>query len=138
MKLGIAEILTLADEAKTIEEKRDIFVKHFSPQLMSVIKHALDPTIEFLLPEGHINYILNPMMDQQNMLYVEARRLYIFVKGGNPHLSDDKRFKLFQGFLSNLSPDDAELMMHVKDKRLPYPTLTKDVIEQIFPNIFKE
>ncbi len=135
MKLGIAEILTLADEAKTVEEKAEIFLKHFSNQLMSVIKHALDPNIEFLLPEGHINYIINPLLDQQNMLYVEERRLYLFVKGGHPTLTQEKRLKLFQSFLSNLAPEDAELMMHVKDKRLPYPTLTRDVIMQIFPNL---
>jgi hypothetical protein len=69
------------------------------------------------------------------MLYAEARRMYLFVKGGHPTLTQEKREKLFHDFLSNLSVDDAELMMCVKDKYLPYPTLTEDVIREIFPSL---
>jgi len=141
IRLGIAEILERADYAGTIEEKTAILHKHATPQLLEIIRVALDPTIKFLLPEGTIEYKPNPLVDCQNQLYMETRKLYLFIEGAlnaPPGLTNKKRLQLFTNLLCNLDPQDAELMMHVKDKRLPYYTLTREVIDEIFPGLISK
>ena len=135
MKLGIAEILKKADQASTIEEKREIFIRNISQQLIDILRYVFDPKIKFLLPEGAMQYRPNQLLDCENVLYTETRRLYLFVEGGHPTLTQPKRERLFRAVLENVGSDDAELLIHVKDKKLPYPTLTKDVVLRIFPNL---
>jgi hypothetical protein len=87
------------------------------------------------LPEGKVKYIPNQLFDLENILYTETRKFYLFVEGGHPTLTQDKRERLFRAMLENVGSEDAELLIHVKDKKLPYPTLTKDVVLRIFPNL---
>ena len=74
-------------------------------------------------------------MDQQNILYSEYRRLYLFTKNGNPNLKQIRRESLFIELLESVDKDDAKLLLHMKDKNLPYPGVTKDIINKAFPGL---
>lgn len=138
MKLAIAEILEQVDVAATSQDKRELLQKHDSPTLRTVLRHAFDTKIKFLLPEGRIEFKPSGLVDLEHMLYNEGRKLYLFVEGGHPTLTDEKRLKLFQVFLGNLSPKEVELMMMVKDKKLPYASITKQLVRSAFPDIFRK
>ena len=125
MKLGISEILEMADKAETDEHRKEILLNHNSRVLQSILKHAFCPSIKFILPKGKYEYQKNQLVDLEHLLYSEARILYLFVEGGNPALTEDKRKKLFVRLLENVAPADAELLLKVKDKRLPFKTKTK-------------
>lgn len=138
MKLSIAEILEQADVCETTQGKLDILRKNDSAVLRKVLNCAFDTKVKFLLPEGPIEYTPSRLVDLEHMLYVEGRKLYLFLEGGHPTLTDEKRLKLFRVFLENLSPKEAVLMMHVKDKKLPYATITKQLVRHAFPDIFRK
>ncbi len=137
-RLGINEILSRADSALTKEEKISILREHDSKVLRSILFHVFDPKIKFLLPKGKMDYRPNEMVDNQNILYMEAKRLYLFVEGGHLTLNQKRREDLFMMFLENLDQDDAELMLSIKDKIMPYKSITLKLVREAFPDFLTE
>jgi len=138
MRLGIAEILKLVNQAPSREEKIEILKINDSAVLKTILKYALDPKIEWELPKGKVPYEPNPYVDQQGNLYTEARRLYLFVKGGHPTLKQMKREILFIQFLEGLDAEDAKVIVAAKDKKLPVKGLTVKLVNKAFPGLIEE
>jgi len=137
MHLGISEILKKADEAPTKEDKIRVLHENHSLVLKMILAYAFDPDIKFLLPPGPVDYRPNDLPDNQNILYIEARRLYLFIEGGHPTLKQDKREALFAMFLESLDAADAELMVAVKDKTLPYKSIDWALVQAAYPDFKK-
>lgn len=137
MTLSISEILKHASKLKKKEEKITYLRNNYSTPLMQVIQFALHPDVKVLLPEGPAPYKKSQLGDESHgMLLSEARKLYLFVENGNPSLNQKKRETLFINMLESIHPDDAELLVAAKDKKLPYKGLTKDLFEEAYPGIF--
>lgn len=137
-KLGIAEIIKLASEQKSKQEKINILKQHSSDALLRILKCAYCPSIKFVLPEGTPPYKENQFDDCQPMLYQEVRRMYLFIEGGNSDLTKLKREQLFIGLLESLDKDDAKLLCSVKDKKLPYKAITAQIVKDAFPGLIQE
>jgi hypothetical protein len=135
MKLGIAEILKKASEITDENQRIKWLRQNNSVALESMLRGAYDPKIVWLLPEGAPPYKTNDLVDQQHRLYTEARKLYLFIEGGNPNLKQLRREALFIELLETLDPEDAKLLLSVKEKHIPYPGVTKEVVAKAFPNI---
>ena len=133
MRLGIAEVLKQVSEQKTKEEKINVFRKNDSSALRTVLKYALDPAVKWALPAGAPPYKPAPYLDQQAMLYNEARRLYLFIEGGNPNLTPLKRETLFIGLLESIDPEDAKVLLAAKDKKLK--GVTAAIVNEAFPGL---
>jgi len=138
MRLGIAEILEKISKTEKKEEKLELLRKHDSSAIRTVLKYALDPEIKWALPEGTPPYKECQYLDQENMLYSEARRLYLFVEGGNPNLNKFKREALFIGLLESLAPADAKLLCSAKDKKLPYKGINIKLVNEAYPGLINE
>lgn len=136
MKLGIAEILKKASEAKKKTDRINILRQHDSVPLRSILKAAFDPNIKFLLPEGTPPYKKSDSFEGQGMLYSEARKLYLFIEGGHNNLTPLKRQTLFINMLESIDKDDAELLVAVKDKTIPYKGITEKLVKEAFPGLF--
>lgn len=137
MKLGLAEILKKASEFDKKQDKIDWLNKWDCVALRNILKLAYDPRIKFLLPEGAPPYKANDLPDLQNVLYSELRKMYLFLDGGHPTLKQVRREYLFVQLLENLDKQDAELVIAVKDKKLPYKGITKKFVEEMFPGLLE-
>ena len=136
MKLGIYEVLKLASEQKTKAQKIEVLRKHNTPCLQTILIGAYDDGVVWLLPETDPPYKPNDLVDQQNIIYTEIRKLYLFVKGGNDTLAQSKREKIFIDFLESIDKDDAKVILSIKNKKLPFKNLTKSLIIEAFPESF--
>jgi len=141
MKKGISEILKEADAAKSEKDKIDILKKWESDTLKILLRLAHDPSAKWLLPEGDPPFkATDAANDVQGRLYTELRRFYLFVEGGNPpapEMPNHKREKLFIELLESIDPDDARLVLAIKEKNLTkiYKTVKPEVINQAFPGL---
>ena len=134
MKLGIAEIVEQTSKLNSKQDQVNFLRKNDSVPLRIVLKNALDPEIKFALPEGDPPFKTSELPDSHGMLYSEARRLYLFIEGGNLNLSKLKRETLFIQILEAVDPKDAKLLVHMKDKKLPY-NVSYDTVEEAFPGL---
>ncbi len=138
MKLSISEILKKASEIKDENTRIDWLRQNNSLLMETVLRGAFDPTIKWLLPEGNPPYKPNDLVDQQHRFYTECRKLYLFIEGGNPDLKQIRREQLFVELLETLDPEDSKLLLAIKDKHLPYPGVTVEVVKKAFPGIIQE
>lgn len=139
MKEGIAEALMRIAKMDSRQEKINALRKDHSKPMEIMINSFFNPRVRFVLPEGDPPYKPQPKeMDLQHVLMNQIRKLTIFVEGGQyPNLTNFKRETLFVEFLENLDPDDAKLMLAVKDKKFPYKGIDKDIFYDAWPNLAK-
>lgn len=136
MKEGIAEILQKVSKQKTKKDKMSMLLKlkDSTPHIFTILKYIFKQSILWDLPEGNPPYKPQPKeADLQNVLYSDFRRVKIFMKGEYPQMKPMKREILFIEFLESLDPDDAKLIISMKDKKSPYKGLTKKLICDTYP-----
>ena len=140
MKLpSISTILKEASEIKDRKKRIQFLRSHHPNKLMlTLLKYVYDPSIKFALPPGEPPFKKSEAIDQENMLYNEMRRFYLFLEGGNPDLSNLRRETLFIQLLESIDPDDARLLCAVKDKKMPYKGITEKLVREAFPKLLPE
>ena len=101
----MSEIATKINNAKDKPRKLKILKENDSVALRQVLKGAFDPSIEWLLPKGDVPFRRNeaPIGTDHTLLSQEAKRLYLFTKGGDNSLSNTKRETIFIQLLEGLS-----------------------------------
>ena len=84
-----SEILEKVAKLKTKKEKVAFLQRYNTDALRMVIKSSFDPKIEWDLPEGSVPFMPNeaPEGTEHTMLITEARKLFHFIKGGNPKIT---------------------------------------------------
>lgn len=134
MRLSILEILRKADAVPDKADKVRFLQQHATDPLKMVLRYALDPDIEWLLPPGEPPYVPSPeLKGDENVLQMEVKRFYLFVKGGHPNLKQRRREELFVNMLEAVTPSEAKFLVAIKDKEFPFKTLTESVINAAFP-----
>ena len=131
-----SEIATKINNAKDKPRKLKVLQEHDSVSLRQVLKGAFDPSIEWLLPKGDVPYTVNdaPIGTEHTLLSQEAKRLYLFTKGGDNTLSSTKRETLFIQMLEGLSAEEAEFLATVVNKRVnnEYKGFTANLVKEAF------
>ena len=135
MKLSISEILEKTTELKSKNDKINFLRSNWSKPLQDVLVACFDPNIKFLLPEGPVPYTPSSHIESHGLLYGRTREFYLFVEGGKPELKQPKREMLFISLLESLDPKDAALVVAIKDKVMPYKSITKKLISEAFPEV---
>ncbi len=134
--LLFSEVLDKVHKAKTKDQKVKILREHNSPALRSVLKSSFDPNIKWVLPEGDVPYTANdaPVGTEHTLLSQEAKRLYLFTKGGDNTLTDTKRQTLFIQMLEGLSAEEAEFLVAVVNKKVnnKYKGFTANLVKDAF------
>ena len=132
----MSEIATKINNAKDKPKKLKVLKEHDSVALRQVLKGAFDPNIEWLLPKGEVPYRKNeaPIGTDHTLLSQEAKRLYMFTKGGDNTLSNTKRETLFIQILEGLSGEEADFLVTVVNKKVnnKYKGFTANLVKEAF------
>lgn len=132
----ISEIFKKIEETPSKKDRLAILQGNKDNSAMiQVLKHALDPKIEFILPEGAPPYKPSEFVEDKFRLYNQVRKFYLFVKGGNDGVHPVKRERLFIELLESIDPEDAKLVIAMKDKKIPYKGLTTKLVQEAFPGL---
>lgn len=133
---SISWILDFASKLPNDEEKIKCLQANDVEPIRIILQYCFHPSAKWALPEGDAPYTPCEYPNVENMLYSEAKKLYLFLEGGNDDLSQLKRERMFIDLLESIAPNDAELMISVKDKKLPFEGLTPEIIQKAYPGIF--
>ena len=136
MDLLISEVLDKVSKMKSKKEKVDLLRQHDHQSLRMVIKSSFDPKIEWALPAGDVPFTRNdaPEGTEHSSLSYESRKLYHFIRGGNPQITQNKREAMFVQMLEGLQESEADVLVAAKDKKLHqvYKGLSKNVVMEAF------
>lgn len=133
---SIAWILEFTAKLPNEEEQIKCLQANDNSAIRTVLKFCFDPAIKWLLPKGEAPYTPCEFPNIENMLYSEARRLYLFVEGGNPNLTTLKRESMYIDLLQSITPEDAKLLISIKDKKLPFKGLKSETVLKAYPGLY--
>ena len=139
IRYSMSEILSELPSMKKKADKVAYLQKNDTIPFRNVLRLIYDEDIEFLLPDTPPPWKPNEFEDEaKTMLFREARRLKIFIRGGG---YDDmkpamKRENLFIAMLEAIDNDDAKLVANHMLSHKKVPGLTKATLEEAFPEIF--
>lgn len=137
MQLSISEILNKVKTFKKKSEKIDWLRSNESAPLRTILRLMYDERVEFLLPSSPPPWKKNSYVGVEGMLYNEARRLKIFVKGGGyDNINQTKRESLFISLLEDIDNGDADLLANNLISQKPVVGIPKKLLEEAFPDLF--
>ena len=137
---SIVEILALVEETKGKQSKIDI-LKQFTSRndVKYALKAAFDERVQFTLPEGlpEGTQIGDPdtpegAMDMAPERFIRVfKRMQYWVKGGlaNSTSKVTKQEEIFLNTLRSLEKSEAEFLIAIKDKNMPFESVTKEICE---------
>ena len=135
--LAISQIIENAGKLTTPVEKAQYLRDHNSDTLRYILELAFYPGVKWELPEGAPPY--KPMETPENWghnrLPKELRKFQYFLKGST--LNPIKRESIFIEVLETVSPEEAKLVLMMKDKKLTYKGITRKLIEEALPEILQ-
>lgn len=124
MKKYLTQMLKeINDNPKAIENYKQEFL------LKVIFAHAFLPNYKMNLPEGEPPFkpAAEPMGMTPTNMFSEARRMYVFTRDD---LSAIKRESLFISLLEGVHPEEAKILIAVKDQKLTklYPKITHKLV----------
>ena len=135
---SIVEILKLVEETKGKQSKVDI-LKTFNERndVKYALKAAFDPRVVFTLPEGLPDGFVvgdpdtpNGAMDMAPERFIRVfKRMQYWVEGGSAQASQAKREEIYLNTLRSLEKSEAEFLIAIKDKTMPFKSVTKEICE---------
>ena len=134
----VHEVLDLVDSQRTKAKKIQILQEYTDDALKAILIWNFDPTAISIIPAGPVPYKENevPVGTDHTSLRREWKNLYHFLKGGNDTLSTMRRETMFIQMLEGLHPDEARIIILVKDKRLSDEyAVTYDQVKEAYPDI---
>ncbi len=97
--------------------------------LKVIFAHSFLPDFKMNLPEGEPPFkpAAEPMGMTPTNMFSEARRMYVFTRND---LSAIKRESLFISLLEGVHPDEAKILIAMKDQKLSklYPKITHKLV----------
>lgn len=148
--MNIANRLRQVSEAPN-DMKVDMLRQVYHPGLLVILRYGLDKNVKWLLPKGKPPYKPWSEGEAETVLMGKAKKLYLFTTGPGIQLStllpdpnDDERRKkmkqmklekLFVELIESLDPEDAELVLAIKDGEFPYK-ITPEQAREAYPGLF--
>ena len=136
----ISEVLSKAGELKTKKEKVVYLRTNNSLPLRAILKGSFDKSVEFNLPKGEPPFRKDdaPKGFEPSNLYKVQKRFKYFVKGGlGERMPTVRREKMFIDCLESLHPDEAQLLLDMKNQKLggKYNGITPKLVSEIWPKL---
>lgn len=138
MVIGMYEFLDKVNKLKTAEEKINAIRHNDSIQLRIILQGAFDPNVIWMLPSGNPPYRPNEIVDQQHVLLKECEKIRYFIKGFHDSLNQTKRETMFVQFLERLDPQDAKLILAIKEKKLPFSGIHAGHVKVALPGLLPD
>ena len=95
-------------------------ISNLKPDLKKVLQLAYHRDLVFDLPEGNPPYTPLNVPDNwgYNRLPKELRKVGYFLKGAQNNLTRIQKEKMFIDILESVSPEEAELFLMIKNKKI--------------------
>lgn len=139
-KMTLPEILNHLSSDVSHDDRPNAIVQisNFRQDLKAVLQLVFVKELELDLPSGIPPYKQQNMPENwgYNRLPRELKKMHYFIKGSQNNLTRMKKESMFIEMLESLSPDEAKLLIQIKDKKLEYKGITKRYVKKAFPEFF--
>jgi len=138
-EFNILETLEMVDKAKTREEKRQVLTDRDNFATRALLQLNYHPDVKWHLPPGAPPYTPGQVADSTpNSLHFEIKKMDYYVDPSPHDLPLLRRESMFVELLERLDPEDAKLLLAVKDRKLSYKGLSYKLVKDTWPNLLPD
>jgi len=138
-EFNILETLELVGKAKTREEKRQVLTDRDNFATRALLQLNYHPDVKWHLPPGKPPYTPGQVADSTpNSLHFEVKKLDYYVDPSPHDLPMLRRESMFVELLERVDPNDAKLILAVKDRKLSYKGLSYKLVKDTWPDLLPD
>ena len=138
-EFNILETLELVGKAKTREEKRQVLTDRDNFATRALLQLNYHPDVKWHLPSGKPPYTPGQVADSTpNSLHFEVKKLDYYVDPSPHDLPMLRRESMFVELLERVDPNDAKLIIAVKDRKLSYKVLSYKLVKDTWPDLLPD
>ena len=138
-EFNVRETFEVIGKAKTREEKRDLLKQRENFATKAILQLNFHPSVKWFLPPGSPPYTPSTEGDMtSNSLHYEIKKMDYYTDPSPHDLPMLRRESMFVGLLERLDPEDAKLLIDVKDGKLSYKGLTYKLVKDTWPDLLPE
>lgn len=133
----VFEIIEEFKQAKSKKARIETLQKYSDVwALKDLLRGTFDESLQFSLPEGAPPYTENRPESTPSTLLKKHKEFGIFITGGSgDRLPSFKREQRFVQLLESIHPQDAKLVLGMKEGDIDVKFLTKKLVEEAFPGL---
>ena len=138
-EFNILETLDLVGKAKTREEKRQVLADRDNFATRALLQLNYHPDVKWHLPPGAPPYTPGQVADSTpNSLHFEVKKFDYYVDPSPHDLPMLRRESMFVELLERVDPNDAKLIIAVKDRKLSYKGLSYKLVKDTWPDLLPD
>ena len=138
-EFNILETLDLVGKAKTREEKRQVLTDRDNFATRALLQLNYHPDVKWHLPPGKPPYTPGQVADSTpNSLHFEVKKLDYYVDPSPHDLPMLRRESMFVELLERVDPNDAKLIIAIKDRKLSYKGLSYKLVKDTWPDLLPD
>lgn len=136
---SLERIANIEDDAVRAQALRDNLASNNA--LAIVVQRTYHPNYNFDLPEGPLpeSVAKKSGHDEYGPFYTSIKKWDILRRNSEyvgPHINRTNKETQFIALYEGVSDKDADLLIAIKDKRLPWGTLDRDFVVDTLPELF--
>ena len=136
---SVAEIFSEASKLKVKKDKVEFLSKYSNRKdLEHIVKGAYHPAVVWLVPPGPlpegVEFSDVPAVDLADDRLIRAWRQFKYLVKGGPNTPQAKREDIYLNILRAVHKSEAELLISVVGKKLPYKGMTRTLMLEVFPD----
>ena len=138
-EFNILETLELVGKAKTREEKRQVLTDRDNFATRALLQLHYHPDVKWHLPPGKPPYTPGQVADSTpNSLHFEVKKFDYYVDPSPHDLPMLRRESMFVELLERVDPNDAKLIIAIKDRKLSYKGLSYKLVKDTWPDLLPD
>lgn len=136
---NVYEILDEVASAPDDQARKAILFYNNNYALRCILRAAFHPNIKFSIDRvPYYKPSLAPVGLSDSTLHKEINRIYLFEANNprvSPNLTQERKEKLLIQLLESLEAKEAVVLTNTLLKDLKVPGLTKELVEEVFPDL---
>ena len=121
---------------ETQRQRKEILINNRSDHLEKFLRYAFHPDVKFLLPKGKPPYqITAPGVSNSKLIYGQMRMINYLTNEYTGNITPLKKEQMFIQILESVTPEEAELLIQMKDKKLKVTGLSYNLVKETFPHL---
>lgn len=120
---------------ETQRKRKELLLNNRTDHLEKFLRYAFHPDVKFLLPKGKPPYHAGPPSMNSKLIYGQIRLINYLTNEFTGNLTPLKREQMFIQILESVSPEEAELIVQMKEKKLKVTGLSYNLVQETFPHL---
>ena len=120
---------------ETQKQRKKLLLENRTDHLEKFLRYAFHPDVKFLLPEGKPPFTPQAGGGNSKLIYGQIRMINYLTNEYTGNLTQLKREQMFIQMLESVSPEEAELLVKMKEKKLKITGLSYNLVKEVFPHL---